>query len=90
MNSLNKHGFWTTRTIEFNDMLELYPYLGHIISSAASDENKETIYISENDYNIQRELEALEHGYEYNIPDYVKDNYKLELLNTVKLCKHNQ
>ena len=82
LNALNKHGFWTTRTIYFDDMLELFPYLGYIIAAAASDKNKETVFISEHEYNVQRELEAFEYGYEASFPKYHKEAYK-ELLKKI-------
>lgn len=87
LNALNKRGFWTTRTIYFDDMLELFPYLGYIIATAASDKNKETIFISQHEYNVERELEALTHGYEFTFPKYHKEAYKKLLKETLKEMK---
>ena len=87
LNQLNKHGFWTTRTIEFNDMLELFPYLGYIIGSMASDSKKETIFISSDDYNVIRELEGFEYGYEHKISQHTKDTYKDLFKKTLKEMK---
>ena len=74
--SLNKQGFYTFREIRFNDMLELFPYLGHIITTMASTGDGEFIFISEHDYNVERELECLQAGLDYEVSQYTKDAYK--------------
>lgn len=76
LSQINKRGFYTDRVIEFDDMLELLPYLGYIIASAVSDSEKEIIYISKNEYNVERELEAMKLGYERSFPKYHKEAYK--------------
>lgn len=74
--SLNAQGFYTSREIHFNDMLELFPYLGHIIAAMSSTADEEFIWISEYDYNVARELERLQAGLDYEVSQYTKEAYK--------------
>ena len=76
LDQINREGFYTSRKIYFDDMLELLPYLGYIIACGAFSGDKEYITLSQHEYNVQRELEALKNGYEFNFPKYHKKAYK--------------
>lgn len=63
LNQLNKWGYWYKRTIEFETIFDVIPYLGHIISSIASDKDGDTVFIAPKSYPEMRYEESLEIGY---------------------------
>lgn len=63
LKQLNKHGYWTKRTIEFETMLDILPYVGNIISLLLSNEGHETVFISRKSYPEMRYDESLEYGH---------------------------
>lgn len=84
LNKLNKHGYYATREIRFDDILDLVPYFPYIISSMAADQDGETIYISSKDYLSLKEDEARECGLTTYDCDLYRKFLKEELINIVK------
>lgn len=46
LEDLNNYGVYIAKEIKFNDILDLIPYYPYTIAVCASDEEKETIYLS--------------------------------------------
>lgn len=83
LKQLNKHKYYAVKEIHFDDILDLFPYLTHIISMMGSDENSEHIYITYQDYNTMREEESRLFGHEYR-NDFMKKYIKEDLIRIVK------
>lgn len=83
LKQLNKHGYYATKEIHFDDILDIFPYLTHIISMSSSDPYRETVYITYEDYNTQREEESRLFGSNYST-DLFKKSVKEELIKIVK------
>lgn len=83
LKQLNKHGYYATKEIHFDDILDIFPYLTHIISMSSSDPYRETVYITYEDYNTQKEEEFRLFGSNYNT-DLFKKSVKEELIKIVK------
>ena len=82
INKLNKYGYWFRRTIMFDTMLDLVPYLGYIISFMSANFNTEYIEISRYSWPEMCYSDALKYGYERNnmLLDYqraIQDEYRL-------------
>ena len=84
LNQINKRGYYAIKEIHFDDILDLFPYFTHIISSMGSDENTETIYITYQDYNSMKEEEARLLGYERFGTSFMKKYIKEDLIRIIK------
>lgn len=84
LKQLNKRKYYATKEIRFDTILDIFPYLSHIISMMHSDESTETIYITNQDYNTIREEEARLVGSSYNPRDFHRKFINEELIRIVK------
>lgn len=84
LKQLNKRKYYATKKIHFDTILDIFPYLTHIISMMTSDENSETVYITYQDYNTIREEEARLVGSSYNPREFHKKFINEELIKIVK------
>ena len=62
LKKLNKENVYYNREIKFDTMLDLVPYLPHIISTMSSSENKEYVEIMNMSWPYHEYLEGLEYG----------------------------
>lgn len=73
LNKLNKFGYRYKRPIKFETMLDLVPYLSHVITFMVSNVEKEVVYITELPWHEQEYLDGLNYGYEHKFsPFYIR------------------
>lgn len=82
---LPKKDYYAKSEIHFNDMLDLVPYYGYIISSMASDPDGETVFIASRSEIDQMRYDALKYGNtESYFVKYCQENIKAETIRLVK------
>lgn len=70
--SLNQHGYYYTKTIAFDTLLDIIPYYPYTISMMTSSDGKETVFISTKSFVDFEEEERLEYGYESEMGRYYR------------------
>ena len=69
---INKKGVYITKTITFDTLLELLPYLPYIVCSSCAINGKEIIYISSNSYVDEHETTCYKNGFSSNMAPYYR------------------
>lgn len=82
LKELNKKGVYITREIKFDNIFEIIPYFSYIIASMSSNEDKEIIFISKENYIDKQYKQSIEIGSEN--ADYFNHYYRKRLANITK------
>jgi hypothetical protein len=73
LKELNKKGYYATRTIHFNTLLDLIPYYPYIVSFMSGEENGHLfVVISGQSYVDYQEEEARKYGYNNEMTNYYR------------------
>ena len=80
---INRQGYYATRTINFEDKLDLVPYYAYIVGVHASDPESETVVIGNESYVDQVERSFRENGLDTNGLDYYRKALKKEYIRVV-------
>lgn len=82
LQELNKHGVYITVEVHFDTLLDLIPYYPYIITCMFSDNEKETVFISNESFVRSEFYEGLQYGYisQLNYNKVLQEHYKQVVL----------
>ena len=85
LSEINRIGYYATRDIKFDDLLELLPFLPYIVGVMASDPDGMYIEIGQESYSEQHAKESVR----YENSSFLDQYYRKELADLYReVCKH--
>jgi hypothetical protein len=85
LKEINKKGYYATRTIHFNTLLDIIPYYPYIVSfMSGGEDGKLFIVISGQSYVDHQEEEARKYGYSNEMTNYYRKSLQEHYVEVVK------
>lgn len=81
---INKRGVYITVEIHFDTLLDIIKYYPYIVSACCSDEDKMTVYISNESFVDEEYEEHLKHGWDSGMRDHYNKELAEHYLEVVK------